>query len=75
MHPAPKSVHRGQLASGREPKDTRSLTSSDEVVVDKKPVEVPPIEPETEKEKRRYENAKLRVQSRKDLLKKIRANE
>jgi acyl-CoA hydrolase len=42
---------------------------------DKKPVEVPPISPETADEKRRYENAKLRVQSRKDLLKKIKANE
>jgi hypothetical protein len=32
---------------------------------------VPPILPQTADEKRRYENAKLRVQARKDLLKKI----
>ncbi len=37
----------------------------------KKPTPVPPIEPETADEKRRYENAKLRVQARKELLKKI----
>jgi acyl-CoA hydrolase len=42
---------------------------------DKRPVEVPPISPETDDEKRRYQNAKLRVQARKDLLKKIKANE
>ncbi len=35
---------------------------------DKKPTQVPRIEPQTEAEKRRYDNAKLRVQSRKDLL-------
>ncbi len=38
---------------------------------DKRPTPVPPIIPETPDEKRRYENAKLRVQARKDLLKKI----
>jgi hypothetical protein len=32
---------------------------------------VPPIFPHTADEKRRYENAKLRVQARKDLLSKI----
>jgi len=37
----------------------------------KQPTAVPPILPKTEAEKRRYENAKLRVQARKDLLKKI----
>jgi acyl-CoA hydrolase len=37
----------------------------------KKPTPVPPIVPETPDEKRRYENARMRVQARKDLLKKI----
>jgi acyl-CoA hydrolase len=38
---------------------------------DKRPCPVPPILPETPDEKRRYENAKLRVQARKELLSKI----
>ena len=38
---------------------------------DKHPCPVTPISPETADEKRRYENAKLRVQARKDLLRKI----
>ena len=38
---------------------------------DKRPSPVVPILPETPDEKRRYENAKLRVQARKDLLRKI----
>ena len=37
----------------------------------KKPTDVPPILPETEEEKKRYENAKLRVKARKELLKKM----
>jgi acyl-CoA hydrolase len=37
----------------------------------KRPTDVPPILPETEQERKRYENAKLRVQARKDLLKKM----
>ena len=37
----------------------------------KRPAPVPPIEPETEDEKRRYENAKLRVKARKELLRKM----
>lgn len=36
----------------------------------KKPTPAPPIRPETDQEKRRYEHAKLRVQARKELLKK-----
>jgi len=35
----------------------------------KKPTDVPPLMPETEEEKKRYENAKLRVKARKELLK------
>ena len=38
---------------------------------DKHPCPVAPILPETVDEKRRYENAKLRVQARKELLRKI----
>ena len=38
---------------------------------DKKPVVVPPIEPQTDNEKRRYANAKMRVKARKELLKKM----
>ncbi len=41
----------------------------------RKPTAVIPIIPETEEEKRRYENAKLRVKTRKELLKKIRLAE
>jgi acyl-CoA hydrolase len=38
---------------------------------DKRPCPVAPVLPETADEKKRYENAKLRVQARKDLLRKI----
>jgi acyl-CoA hydrolase len=37
----------------------------------KKPTPAPPIRPQNDEEKRRYENAKLRVQARKELLKKM----
>jgi acyl-CoA hydrolase len=37
----------------------------------KKPTPAPPILPETDQEKRRYEHAKLRVKARKELLKKM----
>jgi acyl-CoA hydrolase len=37
----------------------------------KKPTPAPPILPETEQEKLRYEQARLRVQARKELLKKM----
>jgi len=37
----------------------------------KRPVPVPPIVPQTQAEKKRYENAKIRVKARKALLKKI----
>jgi len=37
----------------------------------KKPTPAPPILPETDQEKRRYEHARLRVQARKELLKKM----
>ncbi|MHC4719208.1 MAG: acyl-CoA thioesterase [Planctomycetota bacterium] len=38
---------------------------------EKRPCPVGPIVPETDDEKRRYENAKVRVKARKELLKKI----
>ncbi len=38
---------------------------------DKKPVAVPPLLPQSPEEKRRYENARLRVQARKEQLKAI----
>lgn len=41
---------------------------------DKRPSTIPPILPQTPDEKRRYENAKLRVQARKELLKKMKQN-
>ena len=37
----------------------------------KKPTPAPPIRPETDQEKRRYENARLRVKARKELLKRM----
>jgi acyl-CoA hydrolase len=37
----------------------------------KKPTPAPPIRPQNDEERRRYENAKLRVQARKKLLKKM----
>ena len=38
---------------------------------DKKPHPVPPIDPQTENEKRWFQNAKIRVKARKELLKKM----
>ncbi|NLT75838.1 MAG: acyl-CoA thioesterase, partial [Planctomycetes bacterium] len=35
----------------------------------KRPVAAPPLMPETDEEKRRYENARLRVRQRKERLK------
>jgi acyl-CoA hydrolase len=37
----------------------------------KRPTPVPPVLPQTEQEKRRYENARLRVKARKKLLKRM----
>lgn len=37
----------------------------------KRPTPAPPIVPETDEEKRRYEHAQLRVQARKELLKRM----
>jgi len=38
---------------------------------DKRPTAAPPILPETEQQKKRYEHAKLRVRARKELLKRM----
>ena len=46
------------------------------VAVDEKthrPISVPAIEPQTEEEKRRYENARTRVKARRELRKKIKS--
>lgn len=37
----------------------------------KKPTPAPPLVPQTDEEKQRYENARLRVQARKELLKRM----
>ena len=39
------------------------------------PIPIPPLEPETADERRRHENAKLRVEARKELRRKIRRRE
>lgn len=38
---------------------------------EKRPCEVEPVVPETDEEKRRYENAKIRVKARKELLRRM----
>jgi len=42
---------------------------------DKKPHPVPPIDPQTDNEKRWFENAKIRVKARKELISKIKMSE
>lgn len=47
------------------------------VAIDEKtrrPIPVPKIRPETDEEKRRYDNAVLRVQARKELRQKMKQN-
>jgi acyl-CoA hydrolase len=56
---------------GRQVKATTAHLTFVALDKNKHPSPVPPILPQTADEKRRYENAKLRVQARKDLLKKI----
>ena len=38
------------------------------------PTSVTPLQPETDEDKRRYENAKLRVETRRELIKKLKKN-
>ncbi len=56
---------------GRQIKATTAYLTFVALDRDKKPTVVPPIYPQTEEEKNRYENAKLRVQARKDLIAKL----
>ena len=60
---------------GRSVKATSAHLTFVALDENRKPTEVIPIIPETEEEKRRYENAKLRVKTRKELLAKIRLGE
>ena len=72
------SMEVGVRVIREDPYSTKQITATTAhltfVALDenKQPCPVPAIEPETESEKRRYENAKIRVQARKDLLRKIR---
>jgi acyl-CoA hydrolase len=65
-------VTREEPYTGKQAVATKAHLTFVALGEDKKPVVVPPIEPETENEKRRYANAKLRVKARKELLKKMR---
>ncbi len=64
-------VIREEPYSGRKAIATTAHLTFVALDENKKPTPVPAILAETEQEKRRYENAKLRVQARKELLKKI----
>jgi len=64
-------VIREEPYSGRKAIATTAHLTFVALDENKKPTPVPAILAETEQEKRRYENARLRVQARKELLKKI----
>ena len=61
-------VSREDPASGRQTITTTAHLTFVALDADKKPTFVGPIVPETEDEKRRYENAKIRVKARKELI-------
>jgi acyl-CoA hydrolase len=65
-------VSREDPYTGQEATATTAYVTFVTLDENKKPTPAPPILPQTEEEKRRYENAKLRVQARKELLKKMR---
>ena len=65
-------VTREEPYTGKQAVATKAHLTFVALGEDKKPVVVPPIEPQTDNEKRRYENAKMRVKARKELLKKMR---
>lgn len=65
-------VTREDPYSGRQTIATTAHLTFVALDKNKKPSPVPPIVPETADEKRRYENAKLRVKTRKELLRKMR---
>jgi len=64
-------VVREEPYSGRKAIATTAHLTFVALDENKKPTPAPAILAETEQEKRRYENARLRVQARKELLKKI----
>ncbi|MHC4647749.1 MAG: acyl-CoA thioesterase [Planctomycetota bacterium] len=64
-------VTREDPYSGREIVATTAHLTFVALDKDKNPTAVPQIVPETPDEKRRYENAKIRVRARKELLKKM----
>ena len=64
-------VVREEPYSGRKAIATTAHLTFVALDENKKPTPAPAILAETEQEKRHYENAKLRVQARKELLKKI----
>ncbi|HUT28814.1 MAG TPA: acyl-CoA thioesterase [Sedimentisphaerales bacterium] len=64
-------VTREDPYSGKEVVATTAHLTFVALDKDKKPTPVPEIVPQTRDEKRRYENAKMRVQARKELLKKM----
>lgn len=68
-------VIREDPCSGKQVRATTAHLTFVAIDKDKRPCPVPPILPQTADEKQRYENAKLRVQARKDLLKKINHSE
>lgn len=65
-------VSREDPASGRSTIATTAHLTFVALDANKKPTPVGPIVPKTKDEKRRYENAKLRVKARKELLRQIR---
>ncbi|MBN2139335.1 MAG: acyl-CoA thioesterase [Sedimentisphaerales bacterium] len=72
------SMEVGVQVSREDPHTGRSVIATSAhltfVALDenKKPIPVPPISPQTDAEKKRYENARTRVRARKQLLKKMR---
>jgi acyl-CoA hydrolase len=64
-------VTREDPYSGKETVATTAHLTFVALDKDKKPTAVPQIVPQTPDEKRRYENAKIRVRARKELLKKM----
>ena len=64
-------VSREDLVSGENVVATTAHLTMVALDKNKKPVPVASIVPQTDDEKRRFENAKIRVQARKDLRKKI----
>jgi acyl-CoA hydrolase len=60
--------------NGRTRPATKAYLTFVAVDADHKPIPVPPLEPKTEDEKRRWNNAALRVKARKELRRKVNRN-